>query len=193
MRATSRARVSRHSARPPRRVWSSSVHGRVNPNSPPAGVASAELFGLRGARRLRTPELARICDVAALAASVSRFNIAVSEERPRATRAVEGRLRGSAWMRPLPSAPDPHDRRVRRRQRRRRPDVHRRGARCQRGPDGAAVRRTGGEAARQDAGRDLDGPERGVYLQHLEMQASRQPRPASERDRGVSGLPAQPG
>ena len=37
-------------------------------------------------------------------------------------------------MRALPTAPDAHDCRVRRRQRRRRPDVHRRGARRQRGP-----------------------------------------------------------
>ena len=92
-------------------------------------------------------------------------------------------------MRALPAAPDPDPGRVRLGQRRRRADVHRRGARRAGGPDGAPVRRPGGQAAREAAGGDRDGARGRVHLQRAALPPARQPRSASERDRGLPGLP----
>ena len=156
------------------------------------GCVTAPAHRIYPAPRHSYPNCA-IGGLALVAASETAITIAGSEECPRATRAVAGRLRGGPRVRPLPAAPDAHHGRVRRRKCRRRPDVHRRGAGRQRGSDGAAVRRPSREAARQAARRDLAGPERGVYLQHPQMPPAGQPRPASERDRVVPGLPVASG
>ncbi len=117
--------------------------------------------------------------------STPAFTIGAGEQRQRASRVAEGRLRGGAQVHPLPAAPDADDGRVRRRERRCRADVHRRGARGERGPAGPAVRRPGGQAARQAARRDRARPPGRVHREHAQMPPAGQPRPASERDRGL--------
>ena len=61
------------------------------------------------------------------------------------------------------------------------PDVRRRGARLQRGQAGKAVRRPGGQAARQAAGRDRDGPARTCFIANVlkcRPPGNRDPQPA---------------
>ena len=79
----------------------------------------------------------------------------------------------------LPAAPGPHQGRVRRRQRRRRPDVRRRGARPAGGPPGAALRGPGRQAARPAARRGRAGAVGRVHHERPEEPPARQPRPCS--------------
>ena len=93
----------------------------------------------------------------------------------------------------MPTAPDADAGRVRRGQRRRRSDVHRRGAGSRRGPARAAVRRPRGQAAGQVAGRDRARASRRVHRQHAQVPPAQQPRPLSERDRDLQRLSAPAG
>ena len=77
-------------------------------------------------------------------------------------------------------------------QRRRRPDVRRRGARRQRGQAGPAVRRPGRPAARHAARRDRPRRAATCSSQRAEVPASRQPRSAAAGDRQLPGLPVPP-
>ena len=93
-------------------------------------------------------------------------------------------------MRDVPAAGrDAHDGGLRGGQRRRRPDVRRRGAGRERGQAGPAVRRPGRQAAGEAAGGDRPGARGRVHRQRAQVPPARQPRPAPARDRGLPGLP----
>ena len=86
-------------------------------------------------------------------------------------------------------ASTPPERGVRRGQRRRRPHVHRRGARRQRGPPGAPVRRPGGPAARAAAGRDRPRARGRLHRQRPEVPSARQAGSAPAGDRQLPAVP----
>ena len=93
----------------------------------------------------------------------------------------------------LPAASGPHPGRIRRRQRRRRPDVRRRGARPAGGPPGHPVRGPGRQAARPAAGRGRPGAGRRVHHERAQEPPAGQPRPAARGDRRLQAVPAQAG
>ena len=125
------------------------------------------------------------------AAAASARGAGSRERRRRAPPRAAGRaLPRGLRVHPLPAARGPDQGGLRRRQRRRRPDVHRRGARGRGGPPGAAVRRPGRAAAQPAARRDRDEARGRLHRQHPEVPPAGQPRPAAGRDRGVLAVPA---
>ena len=86
---------------------------------------------------------------------------------------------------------DPHPGRLRLRLADRRPDVRRRGARLPRGQAGRAVRRRGGQAARQAARGDRAHPRGRVRRERPEMPPAGQPRPAAGGDRVLRAAPLE--
>ena len=142
----------------------------------------------------------RVKNVAAVAGVTARATIAVAAPLASPRGMTESAARpssASTWRRQgcvrCPAAPVAAQRGLRLGRRGRGPDVRRRGARRQRGPSRAAVRRPGREAAGEAAGRDRDGAGGRLHRERPEVPASRQPRPAAGRDRGLPRLPEPPG
>ena len=118
--------------------------GRLTAGAP-AARAAGPLRRIAPGRARSGPRTSRIAE--------SRKKT-VSAATPRAPRAAWSRSTGRSELHPLPPARDPHQGRLRRRQRRCRPDVRRRGPGRRRGPPGAAVRGPRRAAAEPAAGRD---------------------------------------
>ena len=90
-------------------------------------------------------------------------------------------------------AADAHDGRVRRGQRRRRPDVRRRGAGRQRGRAGRPVRRPGRASCSTRCSARSGSSARDVFIANVaQVPPARQPRPAAAGDRRLPGLPVPP-
>ena len=118
--------------------------------------------------------------------------VAAVSDAATAARGAQGRL--AAGDAPASSCPQlaatRTDRRVRRGQRRRRPDVRRRGPRRPRGRAGPAVRRPGRAGCSTSCSSEIGlDARRRVHRERPQMPPSRQPRPAAAGDRQLPGLP----
>ena len=96
-------------------------------------------------------------------------------------------------MHAVPAVRDADQGGLRRRERRRRPDVRRRGPGGRGGPPGAPVRGPSRAACSTAPRGDRADPRGRVHRQRPQVPASRQPRPAAGRDRVVPALPGAPG
>ena len=199
-RATAAGHLAAAHAAPPRRAPRRAARRpgrfprRPAPTTPTGASVSVFMAGLHW---LAGPLLAEV------AADASRIPSTASYVAPRLPRmqsrsAAERREELVALYKevaacercPLVRHPDPGG--VRGRQRRRGPDVRRRGARAAGGSPGPALRGPGGQAARRAAGGRGPVPRRGVHHQRPEVAPARQPRPPARRDRGLPALPRPP-